>query len=316
MQARLGQARIHVQIDVGFGDAITPAATDLEFPTLLTNMPSPNVLAYPTETIVSEKVEAMVDLGISNSRMKDFTDVAMAARRLKFSGGPLVAALRATFRRRGTALPEQIVGLSERFVEDANALAGELESIRETNQPTFSLWPKSWPNFDSSFRNHLITRARNERSARLGVQADPGPDHVRAHIAVTDMDTRNRGSHLRSLINGRQKTPPFRPVGVESLPGRVPPSQPPSRADGRGRRAVKDDDRNAARPRFRSRRRHVRGHLGSRAKSRVPALNLLPSATAGTGAASVFLGTRARPVESDQHRSFHAPFAADVPRNN
>lgn len=117
MQARLGQARIHAQIDVGFGDAITPPATDLEFPTLLTNMPSPNVLAYPTETIVAEKVEAMVDLGISNSRMKDFTDVAMAARRVNFNGDPLVAALRATFRRRGTALPEaEIVGLSERSV--------------------------------------------------------------------------------------------------------------------------------------------------------------------------------------------------------
>jgi predicted nucleotidyltransferase component of viral defense system len=122
-QARLGEARIHVQIDVGFGDAITPAVTELEFPTLLANMPSPNVLAYPTETIVAEKVEAMVDLGISNSRMKDFTDVAMAARRLRFRGDSLVAALRATFRCRGTALPEQIVGLSERFVEDANALA-------------------------------------------------------------------------------------------------------------------------------------------------------------------------------------------------
>lgn len=134
IQARLGQARIHVQIDVGFGDAITPAATDLEFPTLLTNMPSPNVLAYPTETIVAEKVEAMVDLGISNSRMKDFTDVAMAARRLKFSGEPLIAALRATFGRRGTALPEQIVGLSERFVEDANALAN-WKAFATRNEP-------------------------------------------------------------------------------------------------------------------------------------------------------------------------------------
>lgn len=56
MQARLAEARIHVQIDVGFGDAITPAATDLQFPTLLGDMPSPNVLAYPTETIVAEKV--------------------------------------------------------------------------------------------------------------------------------------------------------------------------------------------------------------------------------------------------------------------
>jgi predicted nucleotidyltransferase component of viral defense system len=84
MQARLAEARIHVQIDVGFGDAITPAATDLDFPTLLADMPSPNVLAYPTDTIVAEKVEAMVHLGLSNSRMKDFTDLAIAARRAAF----------------------------------------------------------------------------------------------------------------------------------------------------------------------------------------------------------------------------------------
>ena len=69
MQAHLAEARIHVQIDVGFGDAITPAATHLEFPTLLADMAAPNVLAYPTETIIAEKAEAMVHLGLSNSRM-------------------------------------------------------------------------------------------------------------------------------------------------------------------------------------------------------------------------------------------------------
>jgi predicted nucleotidyltransferase component of viral defense system len=124
MQARLAEARIHVQIDVGFGDAITPAPTDLEFPTLLADMPSPNVLAYPTETIVAEKLEAMVHLGLSNSRMKDFTDLAIAARRTAFDGSTLVAAIRATFRRRGTQLPESgIVALSEQFVQDARAQA-------------------------------------------------------------------------------------------------------------------------------------------------------------------------------------------------
>ena len=124
LQARLAAARIHVQIDVGFGDAITPAATDLAFPTLLVDMAAPNVLAYPTETIVAEKTEAMVDLGISNSRMKDFTDIAMAARRVAFDGETLVAALRATFRRRRTPLPDtEITALSERFVQDANVLA-------------------------------------------------------------------------------------------------------------------------------------------------------------------------------------------------
>lgn len=124
MRARLAEARIHVQIDVGFGDAITPAATDLDFPTLLADMPSPKVLAYPTETIVAEKVEAMVHLGLSNSRMKDFTDLAIAARRTDFEGSTLAAAIRATFRRRGTQLPEsEIVALSDRFVQDARAQA-------------------------------------------------------------------------------------------------------------------------------------------------------------------------------------------------
>ena len=124
MQARLAEARIYVQIDVGFGDAITPAPTDLEFPTLLADMPSPNVLAYPTETIVAEKLEAMLHLGLSNSRMKDFTDLAIAARRTAFDGSTLVAAIRATFRRRGTQLPESgIVALSEQFVQDARAQA-------------------------------------------------------------------------------------------------------------------------------------------------------------------------------------------------
>jgi hypothetical protein len=118
MQARLAQARIHVQIDVGFGHTITPGALNLEFPTLLRDMASPHVLAYPTETIIAEKAQAMVDLGTSNSRMKDFSDVAIAARRVAFDGESLVVAIRATFRRRGTPLPDgEIVALSERFVQ-------------------------------------------------------------------------------------------------------------------------------------------------------------------------------------------------------
>jgi Nucleotidyl transferase AbiEii toxin, Type IV TA system len=124
IQAHLAEARIHVQIDVGFGDAITPAAVSLDFPTLLEDMASPNVLAYPNETIVAEKAEALVDLGISNSRMKDFTDIAMAARRWAVDGNTLVTALQATFHRRRTALPDgEIVGLSDRFLQDERALA-------------------------------------------------------------------------------------------------------------------------------------------------------------------------------------------------
>jgi predicted nucleotidyltransferase component of viral defense system len=124
MQAILDGARIHVQIDIGFGDALTPPATELNFPTLLRGMPSPNVLAYAIETIVAEKTHAMIEHGISNSRMRDFTDIAMAARRLVFHGDTLAAAMRDTFRRRGTPIPEtEIVPLSDGFVQNRMAQA-------------------------------------------------------------------------------------------------------------------------------------------------------------------------------------------------
>jgi hypothetical protein len=122
--AHLDGARIHVQIDVGFGDVVSPVAVDLEFPTLLCDMPAPNVLAYPTETVVAEKLQAMVDLGRSNSRMKDFADIAMAARRVSFDGEVLVGAVRATFRCRQTPLPTgEIVALGDEFTTDQQALA-------------------------------------------------------------------------------------------------------------------------------------------------------------------------------------------------
>jgi hypothetical protein len=137
LQVYLAGARIPVQIDVGFGDAVTPAATALDFPTLLDGMASANVLAYPMETVVAEKVEAMVDLGISNSRMKDFSDVAVAAKRMPFDGATLVSALRATFHRRGTAFPDgEIVAMTDSFVQDATAQAN-WKSFANRNQVEF-----------------------------------------------------------------------------------------------------------------------------------------------------------------------------------
>ncbi len=140
LQAHLAGARIPIQIDVGFGDVVTPAATYLEFPTLLEGMPSPSVLAYPIETVVAEKVEAMVDLGISNSRMKDFTDIAVAARRAAFDGASLVEAIRATFHRRGTAIPgDEFVALTDTFIHDAAAQANWKAFARRSQAPFESL---------------------------------------------------------------------------------------------------------------------------------------------------------------------------------
>jgi len=79
LTARLGKARIPVQVDVGFGDVVTPRAKKVSYPTLL-DFPAPSIRAYPRETVVAEKFEAMVMLGIANSRMKDFYDLYVLAR--------------------------------------------------------------------------------------------------------------------------------------------------------------------------------------------------------------------------------------------
>jgi predicted nucleotidyltransferase component of viral defense system len=104
MQARLGTARISLQIDVGFGDVISPGPVEVTYPTLL-DFPAPRLRAYPKETVVAEKFEAMVKLGMANTRMKDFYDVWELARRFEFDGLALAAAIRATFDRRATPLP-------------------------------------------------------------------------------------------------------------------------------------------------------------------------------------------------------------------
>lgn len=104
IDARLGNVRLPLQIDIGFGDAITPGPQAVTYPTVL-DFPAPQLNAYPRETVVAEKFQAMVQLGIANSRMKDFYDVWTLARQFKFDGAGLSAAIRATFQRRQTPLP-------------------------------------------------------------------------------------------------------------------------------------------------------------------------------------------------------------------
>ncbi len=116
--ARITTARVRLQIDVGFGDAITPEATLVDFPPLL-DFPAPRLRAYPRETVVAEKLEAMVQLGMANSRMKDFYDLLVLARDFEFNGEVLVRAIRATFERRQTSLSENLpVALTAAFAVD------------------------------------------------------------------------------------------------------------------------------------------------------------------------------------------------------
>jgi len=104
MTAKLDNAHIPIQIDIGFGDAITPKAEQVEYPTLL-GQSAPILRVYPKETVIAEKYEAMVSLGMANSRMKDFYDLWVLARDFGFDGSILARAIRSTFERRGTTLP-------------------------------------------------------------------------------------------------------------------------------------------------------------------------------------------------------------------
>lgn len=104
LQATLGQARFQLQIDVGFGNAIMPPAEPVAYPTLLKS-PGPQIRAYPREAVVAEKFHAMVVLGATNSRMKDFYDLFVLSAQFPFSGNPLTQAIAATFTRRNTSIP-------------------------------------------------------------------------------------------------------------------------------------------------------------------------------------------------------------------
>lgn len=117
--AYLGQARIHLQVDVGAGDAVTPPPEIQEFPTLLDH-PAPRMKIYRRETLIAEKLEAMVSLGETNSRYKDFSDIALLALHTEFHGPTLRSACADTFERRGTSLRQRDrpAALSSAFYEE------------------------------------------------------------------------------------------------------------------------------------------------------------------------------------------------------
>lgn len=116
--ARLGQARVPVQVDVGFGDAVVPDPREIVYPVLL-DFPAPRIRAYPPEAVVAEKLEALVALGTTNTRFKDFHDLWMIAGSLEFKGSLLAKAVAATFERRQSALEAEVpAGLTPAFYED------------------------------------------------------------------------------------------------------------------------------------------------------------------------------------------------------
>lgn len=112
----LDGARCSVQIDVGYGDAVTPAAERVQFPALLEDVAPPSLRAYPVYTVIAEKYEAIVSLGMANTRLKDYFDLWFLATHAQVDEAVLRRAMGATFARRRTEVPHAApLGLSEAF---------------------------------------------------------------------------------------------------------------------------------------------------------------------------------------------------------
>jgi len=115
----LDNARVNMQIDVGFGDIIHPEPIEAELPTIL-DSPAPRLLCYSRESAIAEKFEAMIKLRELNSRMKDFYDIWLLSRQFEFDGSVLAEAIRLTLKNRDTEIPDVITAFTEEFIRAKN----------------------------------------------------------------------------------------------------------------------------------------------------------------------------------------------------
>jgi predicted nucleotidyltransferase component of viral defense system len=149
----LDTARINMQIDVGFDDAVTPKAKTISYPVLL-DYPSPRIKAYNKETLIAEKLEAMIKLGELNSRMKDFYDIVVLSKTFSFEGNALVKAIKATFERRGTQIPEDTpLALSDEFANNEDKNKQWKAFIKRNNLDSFDY---DFPQLITALRDFLL----------------------------------------------------------------------------------------------------------------------------------------------------------------
>jgi hypothetical protein len=135
----LGSAVLNLQVDVGFGDIVTPLPLEADFPVLLGSS-VPRLRVYPPETVIAEKLEAMVQLGIANSRMKDFFDVRFLGQHVPFDGSLLTRAIGATFERRGTGIPDEPpVAWTPAFTDDPQKKAQWTAFLRRSGVADIAL---------------------------------------------------------------------------------------------------------------------------------------------------------------------------------
>lgn len=115
----LAKAKIKIQIDIGYGDAVTPGPIEAHYPVLLNDLPAPKIRTYPIYTVIAEKLHAIALLGMANSRLKDYLDLYVLLSNEHLDNQVLAQAIQATFTRRGMTVPELLpIGLTDEFAND------------------------------------------------------------------------------------------------------------------------------------------------------------------------------------------------------
>lgn len=133
----LAKALCKTQIDVGFGDAVTPAPVESIYPVLLNELPAPRLRAYPTYTVIAEKLHAIAVLGMTNSRLKDYFDLSVLLKRETLDKDLLAQAIKATFERRGMSRPDAVpIGLTDEFAHDSSRQSLWLAFLKKNDLPS------------------------------------------------------------------------------------------------------------------------------------------------------------------------------------
>lgn len=155
----LAKARCKTQIDIGFGDAVTPGPVQSEYPVLLEDFPAPRLRTYPVYTVISEKLHAIALLGMTNSRVKDYLDLWVMLDRESLNTNTLVQAISATFTRRGMAVPTDLpMGLSDEFAADPSRQALWAAFVRKNDLAMIPL-------------ADVVTRIRSALEPAMGLAA-------------------------------------------------------------------------------------------------------------------------------------------------
>ena len=173
VQGGLGNARISLQIDIGFGDVIVPGPSKITYPTLL-EFPAPEMKGYTMESTIAEKFQAIVKLGVLNSRMKDFYDIWMLSRTFDFRGEILAEAVDKTFENRNTPINVEPAAFDPSFWQDEDKRIQWQGFIRKAKLANA---PEAFKDAAESVKLFLLPLVASlaERQTFQGVWTAPGP---------------------------------------------------------------------------------------------------------------------------------------------